>query len=314
VNDTIDVLQDDVQRAVVGLADSVEKTNTLIADVSGDLKLMAASGAKIADDAQQITEGLRTGKGSAGKLLNDDELYTRIAATAQQAQEITANTKQVVAVAKTTLEGFQSKDGPVQGMTASVKQTMDDARSAMAGFAANMEALKHNFLVRGFFKGRGYFNLADLSPAEYRKGVLTKGGDRQMARVWLRADALFEADPDHPTNERLTDAGKRGIDLAIAAYIEDVASGIVIVEGYAQQGTRAEQYLQSRARASLVRDHLIAQFQLDPEATGTMPLGAESTGSPEKAPWNGVALAVVLPKAAFGSRKSGDTTQTNTTR
>ncbi len=49
VNDTIDALQDDVQRAVVGLADSVEKTNTLIADVSGDLKLMAASGAKIAE-------------------------------------------------------------------------------------------------------------------------------------------------------------------------------------------------------------------------------------------------------------------------
>ncbi len=90
-----------------------------------------------------------------GKLLNDDELYTRMTAIAQQAQEITANTKQVVAAAKTTLEGFQSKDGPVQGMTASVKQTMDDARSAMAGFAANMEALKHNFLVRGFFKGRG---------------------------------------------------------------------------------------------------------------------------------------------------------------
>ncbi len=95
-----------------------------------------------------------------------------------------------------------------------------------------------------------------------------------------------------------------GIDLAIATYIEDVASGIVIVEGYAQRGTRAEQYLQSRARASLVRDHLIAQFQLDPEATGAMPLGAESTGSPEKAPWDGVALAVILPKATLAARKS----------
>ena len=30
-----------------------------------------------------------------------------------------------------TLEGLQSKDGAVQGMTASVKQTMDDARGSM---------------------------------------------------------------------------------------------------------------------------------------------------------------------------------------
>jgi hypothetical protein len=135
-----------------------------------------------------------------------------------------------------------------------------------------------------------------------------------MVRVWLRAEALFEADPDDPKNERLTDAGKPGIDLAIAPYIEDVASGIVIVEGYAQRGTRAEQYLQSRARASLVRDHLIAQFQLDPEATGAIPLGAESNGSPEKAPWDGVALAVILPKATLADHKSRGTTQTNTTR
>jgi phospholipid/cholesterol/gamma-HCH transport system substrate-binding protein len=312
VNDTIDALQDDMQRAVVGIADSVEKTNTLIADVSGDLKLMATSGAKIASDAQQITEGLRTGKGSVGKLLNDDELYNRIAAIAQQTQEITANTKQVVEAAKLTLEGFQSKDGPVQGMTASVKQTMDDARSAMAGFAVNMEALKHNFLVRGFFKGRGYFNLAQMSPADYRKGVLTKGGDRQMVRVWLRADALFEADPDHPKNQRLTDAGQAEINVAIAPYLEHVASGVVIVEGYAQQGTRAEQYLQSRVRAALVRDHMIAHFQLDPEATGAMPLGADSTGSPEA--WDGVALAVILPKGALAASKSLATTQTGSTR
>jgi phospholipid/cholesterol/gamma-HCH transport system substrate-binding protein len=304
VNQTIDDLQGDVQRSVIGIADSVEKTNALITAVSGDLKLMATSGAKIASDAQQITEGLRTGKGSVGKLLNDDELYNRVAAIAKQAEEITANTKQVVEVARTTLEGFQGKDGPVQGMTASVKQTMDDARSAMAGFAANMEALKHNFLVRGFFKGRGYFNLAQMSPADYRKGVLTKGGDRHLIRVWLRADALFEADPDRAETERLTDAGKTGIDLAIAPYLEHVGVSIVMVEGYAQQGTRGHQYLQSRARGVLVRDHLIDQFHLDPEATGAIPLGAESAGSPDKAPWDGVALAVILPKDTLAPGKA----------
>ena len=52
----------------------------------------------------------------------------------------------------------------------------------------------------------------------------------------------------------------------------------------------------------MVRDYLIGKFHLDPQATGAMPLSADSTGSPGKAPWDGVALAVILPKAALTSR------------
>ena len=49
----------------------------------------------------------------------------------------------------------------------------------------------------------------------------------------------------------------------------------------------------------MVRGHLISKFDLDPQATGAMPLSADSTGSPAKSPWDGVALAVILPKAAL---------------
>jgi hypothetical protein len=73
----------------------------------------------------------------------------------------------------------------------------------------------------------------------------------------------------------------------------------VIVEGYAQQGTRDTQYLQSRARASVVRDYLVGKFHLDPQATGAMPLSADSIDSPGKTPWDGVALVVILPKATL---------------
>ena len=303
VNDTIDEMRGDLQRAVVSIADTVDNANMLITDVSGDVKKMTASGVAIATDAAQITEGIRAGKGSIGKFVNDDELYNRATAIARRADEIATNALQVIQDAKKTLEGFQSKDGPVSGMTASVTQTMADARAAMAGFAENMEALKHNFLVRGFFKGRGYFNLAQMSPADYRRGVLTKGSDRQVVRVWLSWDVLFEREPDHPENERLTEAGKARIDAAIAPYLEHIASGIVMVEGYAQQGTRDEQYLRSGARASTVRNYLVGKFHLDPEATGAMPLSAESTDTTGKAPRDGVALAVILPKASLAPRK-----------
>ncbi len=151
VNDTIDAMQGDVERAVVGIADTVDNTNALLTAVSGDLKQMAKSGAKMTSDAALIAESIRTGKGAIGKLVNDDELYTRALGVAQQAEGIATNANLVIENARKTLEGFQSKDGPVTGMAASVTQTMDDARSAMAGLAENMEAMKHNFLLRGFF-------------------------------------------------------------------------------------------------------------------------------------------------------------------
>ena len=194
VNDTIDDMKDDVQRAVVAIADTVDNANALITDVSADVKQMAASGATIAGDAAQIAEGIRSGKGTIGKLVNDDELYNRAHRDRKAGRrDRRQHARQVVENAKKTLEGFQSKDGPVQGMTASVKQTMDDARAAMAGFAENMDALKHNFLLRGFFNRRGYFDLAQMSPADYRQGALTKGSDRRLVRVWLRIRCAVRA-------------------------------------------------------------------------------------------------------------------------
>ena len=298
-NDTFDQMRAEVEGTVVAVGDTVDNANKLLVDVAPDMKKMAAAGALLASDAAHISEQIRSGQGTIGKLVNDDELYKRVNSIAEQADGIVVDTRQLVANAKKTLEGFEAKDGPVQGMTASVKQTMDDARSAIEGLAENMDALKHNFLLRGFFKKRGYFELAQMSPAEYRGGTLTKGSDRRVVRAWRGADVLFEPEPNRQEDERLTAPGKEWVDSAIAPYLEHAASGIVIVEGYSQRGTRDEQYLRSRARAGIVRDYLIAKFHLNPQSTGAVPLSGESTGSPGKTPWDGVALAVILPKASL---------------
>jgi phospholipid/cholesterol/gamma-HCH transport system substrate-binding protein len=290
VNNTIDQMNYDVQRAVVSIADTAEDANGLIKEISGDVKKMAVSGARISDDARQIADGVRAGKGTIGKLVNDDELYTRMAAIARQADEIATNTKQVIEQARNTLEGLQSKDGPVQGVTADLKQTMVEARNAMAGFAENMEAMKHNFLLRGFFNDRGFFNLSDISPDAYRRGALTRRGDRRAVRVWLGAPVLFEADSERPDRERLSEGGKARLDSSVATFIDSLPGDALIVEGYARQGTKDEQYLHSRIRASLVRDYLINKFELDPQLTAVMPLGADGD--------DGVALAVFREKGA----------------
>jgi hypothetical protein len=173
----------------------------------------------------------------------------------------------------------------------------------MAAFAENMEALKHNFLVRGFFNDRGFFNLATLSPADYRAGALTSKGARRTVRVWLGAAVLFEPDPETPEHERLTEGGKARLDSAMASYLDQVPSGALIVEGHAQSGTKDEQYLKSRVRASAVRTYLIGRFTLDPLLTGIMPLGSDSAGSPKGAPWEGIALAVFQEKTKTAQKQ-----------
>jgi len=302
VNEIIDEMRDDVQRAVVAIADTAADANAIITAVGPDVKALTTAAARITTDAARIAESIRNGEGTIGKLLNDDELYRRVSSISKQVEEIATSARQVIEQARNTLQNLQSKDGPVQGVAADVKQTMEGARTAMVGFAENMEALKHNFLVRGFFKDRGFFNLEEISPEAYRKGALTKSGALRTVRVWLSSPVLFEADPEHPESERLTPDGKARLDSAMGTFIDRLPGGVLMVEGYEQQGTKDEQYVRSRARASSVRNYLIDRFHLNAQATGVMPLGKESAGSPDGTPWTGVALAVFEEKPS-GKRK-----------
>jgi phospholipid/cholesterol/gamma-HCH transport system substrate-binding protein len=298
VNDTIDELRDDVQHAVAAVGDTVDNANELLTSVSDDVKRMASAGARISDDAARIAEGLRSGRGTVGKLLNDDDLYRHATAIAKQAEDIATDARRVVAQAKQAVDEFQSKEGPIQGLAAGLKQTMDDARVAMAGFADNMEALKHNFLFRGFFNDRGFFNLDTISPAEYREGALTANGERRIVRIWLREAVLFEPDPAVPGTERLSEGGKQRLDSAMATFVDRLPGAALIVEGHSQAGSKDEQHLQSRLFGSLVRAYLIGRFEIDPRMTTVIPLGSDSEGSPDGEAWNGVALAVFQENAA----------------
>ena len=69
-----------------------------------------------------------------------------------------------------------------------------------------------------------------------------------------------------------------------------------MVEGYSNASSPAGRYVQSRARAALVRQYLVERFHLDPGAVGVMPLGGEASGSPQGSTWNGVALAVFVQR------------------
>jgi phospholipid/cholesterol/gamma-HCH transport system substrate-binding protein len=295
VNATVDELGSGIEQTLVSVDTTVNNANSLITEVSDDIKMVTATSARITLDAAQIAESIRKGEGTVGRLLKDDELYVRIATIARSAESIAGDTQKAVAQARQALDGLQSKDGGVAGVTANLKQTLDEARTAMAGLSDNMEALKRNFLFRGFFNRRGYFNLAEISPEEYRKGALSKDGDRMAVRVWLRSDVLFG--PPAPNGEEaLTDEGKVRLDAALAPHLGRLVDSILMVEGYSDAGPVASQFVVSRMRATAIRDYLVARFDLDPGAVGVMPLGAEAIGSPHGPTWSGAAVAVFVDK------------------
>ncbi|TCD01508.1 MlaD family protein [Pedobacter psychroterrae] len=114
-------------------------------------------------ELNQLVSGIRKGKGTAGMLLTD----TLMTATLQDAvlqirsASINANemTKQMNATVKDLSHTLTDGKGPVNTllkdslMAKNISLTMENLQKGTDGFNQNMEALKHNFLFRGYFRG-----------------------------------------------------------------------------------------------------------------------------------------------------------------
>ena len=165
----------------------------------------------------------------------------------------------------------------------------------MSDLAETTEALKRNFLFRGFFNRRGYFDLDDVTVEQYREGVL-EAKDRRALRIWIGSPVLFERDANG--EERLSDGGRARIDSAMSQFVKYPRTSPFVVEGYARGATTDVRFLLSRARARLVRDYIVGKFGLDPGLVATMPMGDRADGAPESETWDGVALAMFVPVGA----------------
>jgi phospholipid/cholesterol/gamma-HCH transport system substrate-binding protein len=296
VTDTVETLRGDVEKAVQQIALTAEDAHAMIEDVRPDFTSIARNSSRIAADTQRIVEDVRGGKGTIGKLINDDQLYQRAKEIAEEAKLVVANVKEVSIEARRAVSDFRSKDGPAQGLLADMRVTIGQAREATADLADNMEALKRNFLLRGFFNRRGYFDLDAISPAEYRNGLL-ENGKRKALRIWLATHVLFEPGPDG--TEILSQEGRARVDSAMSTYLKYLPSYPLVVEGYAQEGTTAERFRLSRQRAGIVREYVLGRFDLAPQATGYIALGHEATGSPDGKTWDGVAIVVFVDRQAL---------------
>jgi phospholipid/cholesterol/gamma-HCH transport system substrate-binding protein len=285
-----------LDEALVAVSAAASDAQVLMEEMAGEVRTIMASARKVSTDVTAIVANVRAGRGTIGKFLTDDAIFASVKSMAADAEKTMATVREASLEARSAIADLRGADGPVKGLTGDARQTLRAARDAMTDLAETTEALKRNFLFRGFFNRRGYFDLDDVSVAQYREGAL-QTGDRRALRIWLASSVLFE--PDANGKERLSAGGMARLDSAMSQFVRYPPKSPFVVEGYAQGPTGDERYLISRARSQLVRDYVAAKFQLDVNYVATMAMGAEAQGSPSGDQWDGIALAMFVQAAAM---------------
>ena len=298
-------LKGDVSTALVALTETVQNVNGVITDVGDDVQRLTTTSAAAMEgvqgtvaDAQQLVADVRRGQGTIGQLLTDRALYDRLTGLGSEAEQTVRNLRETTERAKTAVEGFSSPTGTGQQITQTLRSTLAQVQEVASDLAESTEALKRNFLFRGFFRQRGFFDLDSLSREAYQSGVLE--GDRRTAlRIWIEAGVMFDRTPDGV--EQLTAAGRRRLDSAMADLVRYPRDSPLVVEGYAQSRESEAPYLMSDDRAQLVREYLIARFRRQTTLTGVMAMSDRAPGSPSgDGRWSGVALVLFVRNDALG--------------
>jgi phospholipid/cholesterol/gamma-HCH transport system substrate-binding protein len=300
-----------------------------IKQIGGKLNVVLDSANGAIGNANDLLVGLKEGRGPAGMLLRDEKMAAQIRESVSNVQSTTSNLKQASARVNGLVADVQQRQltqklddtmtqirsastqanatiaqvhqsltqalGPdANGVTAgqNISETLTNVNAATGNMAEDTEALKHNFFFKGFFKHRGYYTLSDLSPQEYRSSKLFAGS--RNARVWFQSASLFQHGAHG--SEELSPDGKRAIDAAIVSFGDSVFAHAIVIEGYSDAGTPADELALSYARAQVVRNYLEARYPFSARNLGVMPLSATPPSGLEHDRWSGVCILVAEKK------------------
>ena len=170
------------------------------------------------------------------------------------------------------------------------KKVFQSVQAGTSAFEENMEALKHNFFLRGFFKERGYESAADLKKNEISQ-LPDKPAEKQFS---YEAKKIF----DTPETAKLKDA--KTIDDA-GNYLQKNPFGLAVVAAATDmKGDTQKDRLLTEARSMVARDYLVKHFKLEDTKIKTIGLGKS-----KEAPDGGKVEILIYPQGTTTAQTSG---------
>jgi len=277
-------------------------------------------------NVNDVVVGLKQGRGTAGMLLRDESVATSVRKSVANAQQATSNLEHASSQADAMVSDLESRhlpqkaddamnvirsatsnidDGSKQlnqaitqvikpdeegvDAAANLRELLSNANSASANLVDDTEAFKHNLLVRGFFRSRGYYSLTNLPPGKYRADKIFMNPANH--RAWLSAAELFQT----RTNgiEDLSPQGKLLLDATVMQLGDSALDDPVVIEGYSDSDDPASQFALARSRAILVGQYLQNHLQIEQRNLGVVSmknLPPSGVGHPT---WDGVCIVVL---------------------
>lgn len=154
---------------------TAQDTRVALASLTGQADALVGIAADASEGVNSIIQKIDSGDGTIARVLNDDALYTALLDAGLS---------------------FQAAAGDIETITDRAENAANWATLGMFRFAENMEALKENWLFRGYFERRGY---REQAPFEIREQALSETFRALEARereLWEREQRLgVEATP-----------------------------------------------------------------------------------------------------------------------
>ena len=222
------------------------------------------------------------------------ELLAKTKAILDSSQQAILNTTQATAHLNSVSAKIDSGQGTVGALvndrqvyndleqtTTTLHDTMLQAQTGVTDFQENMEALKHNFFLSGYFKKRGYEDSSDLAAnrvAELPQALPVK-------TFTFTAKQIFDGrDSARMNNQKaLSDAGN---------FLAQTQFGLaVIVVSTGMDGDTQKDLVLTEARAMVIREYLVENFGFDDSQLKTLGMGKKTGANPD-ADWGSIQILI----------------------
>jgi outer membrane protein OmpA-like peptidoglycan-associated protein len=224
------------------MADLFKKSSSILDDSQEAIQSAATATAHL----NSVSAKIDSGQGTVGALVNDKQLYNNLAQT-----------------------------------TATLDATMLQAQSGVTDFRENMEALKHNLFLNGYFKKRGYVDSSELAANRIAE-LPTITPEKTFI---YGAKQLFDGrDSAKIKNKKTLQAA--GDFLAQAQF----GVAVVIVSTAMDGDTKKDQVL-TEARAMVIREYLVENFGFDDSKLKTLGLGKQAV-TETNSEWGSVQILI----------------------